>query len=90
MDFEQHIHAGGLHHAYMVEGGEEQFTALADFLEGLLGMPLAGNPDVHIHTYESLGVDDTRELIRRAHMKAFGGRKVFLCRLDGITSEAQN
>lgn len=90
MTFEQHIHAGELHHAYIVEGDEMQFLALTDFLAGALGIKLAGNPDVYMRTYEILGVDDTRELVNRAHMRAFGGRKVFLCRLGGITSEAQN
>ena len=79
-----------LHHAYLIEGSADTFVKLKIFVEEVLGESIIGNPDVHVREFGTLGIDEARELSARAHKKAIGTRKIFLCRAGSITREAQN
>jgi len=79
-----------LHHAYVIEGGEERKEELLQYIEAL-GINTRGNPDVHIREYEVCGIDDVRALQALESKKAVSSeRKIFILRLNSITHEAQN
>ncbi len=81
-----------LHHAYFIEG--ERAATLADveaFLNDAFGIVRQGHPDVHYAEYESLGIDESRDLQAMQSMKpVMGDRKIFIIATSSITSEAQN
>ncbi len=82
---------GGLHHAYVFNRSTaETHIALLEFLERDLGMSISGNPDILSVSYETLGIDDAREIGERASRKALGDRKIFLIDTYFITVQAQN
>lgn len=90
MDFALHISEDNLHHAYFIGGGGSVFDALHQFVEKTLGFTVTGNPDVYVREFETLGIDDARELTTRAHKKAVGEKMLLLCHANHITREAQN
>ncbi|MEK7575378.1 MAG: hypothetical protein AAB511_04090 [Patescibacteria group bacterium] len=77
------------HHAYLVAGSKDQFFTR---LEKEWEIVTKGNPDFHYQKFESLGVDEARELKGQAEGKAFvsGGKKIFVIEASSITVEAQN
>lgn len=81
-----------LHHAYFIEG--ERQSALADieaFLRDSFGIVRQGHPDVHYSEYESMGIDESRQLQEMQSMRpVVGDKKIFILATDAITSEAQN
>lgn len=79
-----------LHHAYVFIGDEGALDKAPRLIFEHLGMQLEGNPDIAVLYAESIGIDEVRNLIRRAHEKAFGNRKVFVLRSLRVTIEAQN
>lgn len=83
--------SGRLHHAYVIEDGESARAELLRFIEEELGMPVRGNPDVHVRQYDSFGIDDSREIQRIESSRAVGGdKKIFVLSLNSMTREAQN
>jgi len=79
-----------LHHAYVVEGGDEIKGKLLQYIEGL-GIETVGNPDVHIRDYNVFGIDDGRAIQSLESKKAVvENKKIFILHMDSITREAQN
>ncbi|NQV93074.1 hypothetical protein HQ403_01075 [Candidatus Kaiserbacteria bacterium] len=79
-----------LHHAYVIEGGEDSKEKLLHYIEGL-GITTVGNPDVHVREYDVFGIDDGRAIQGLESTKAFAlGKKIFILNVNSITREAQN
>ena len=79
-----------LHHAYVIEGGEEIKGKLLQYIEGL-GIKVKGNPDVHVREYKVFGIDDGRAIQALESKKAVvADKKIFILHMDSITREAQN
>lgn len=79
------------HHAVAIEGERaETVASIRDALEkAKIGS--VGNPDVLFLDYETLGIDEVRELIVRAGERALlRGGKWFVVSFFAITREAQN
>jgi hypothetical protein len=79
-----------LHHAYLLLGGREEGLAVFGQVLEALEFKIAGNPDYFAFEGEVLGIDEARELSRRAVMKSFGERKLFYLAPGKFTVEAEN
>lgn len=78
------------HHAYVSYMSPARARDMAAVFVKALGIAVAHNPDVHIRTYENLGVDDARELVRLVALRGVGIHKVFIVAAQSLTREAQN
>ncbi len=79
-------------HAYLITGEKENtLPILKETLERIFEIKLAGNPDYRESYFESLGIDEARELKEEQSRRAFGGTNKFFVIIAGsITREAQN
>jgi hypothetical protein len=78
-----------LHHAYLIEGGT--LDELAVFLEDTVDFSTRGNPDFWRAEFETMGIEDARELVAIQQNRALdGGRKIFAVSAGDLTVEAQN
>ncbi len=77
-----------LAHAYIVFGGQDTFQELKLFAEERVGGK--GNPDALCFQYDSMGVDEARELSSLASLKPLGERKFVVVSFQQSTTEAQN
>ncbi len=80
------------HHAILIEG---EFDTIKDefihMLEKLFDVAAQGNPGFQVRSYETLGMDDARELKEAAALRAAGaGAKIFVISFEAIGTEAQN
>ncbi|MCR4334206.1 MAG: hypothetical protein NUV47_00515 [Patescibacteria group bacterium] len=84
---------GTLHHAYCIEGNRDDILKeLHRFLEEDFQIKLFGNPDLWVRQYDTLTIDDSRE-IKEFHLsKSFdeSSKKIFIISTNFITREAQN
>jgi hypothetical protein len=90
--FETYRKTGNLHHAYLIEGDEAgTVPELILEIERALGFVSMGNPDFFTAHYETLGIDEGRELKRKQSEKALAGEyKIFVVSALSFTREAQN
>lgn len=89
--FETYKNNGNLHHAYLIEGETHLVPELVLEIEKALGLVSQANPDFFIAHYETLGIDEGRELKRRQSEKALSGDyKIFVVSALSFTREAQN
>ncbi|MDD4989002.1 MAG: hypothetical protein PHV42_01060 [Candidatus Pacebacteria bacterium] len=82
-----------LHHAYCIVGEREEVSGkLLEFFEKELKIKTTGNPDFWQGDFDSLSIDDARQITDIQSKKAFGtgGKKIFLILANKITREAQN
>ena len=70
-------------------GGAEMIPAVLALLKEE-GIEWQKNPDVYVHSYQSFGIDEARELRARARSRAFDTRRVFVIATPSMTTEAQN
>ncbi len=86
-----HIHPETLHHAYCLHGSND-LVGFFIFLEEHLNIPTRGNPDFWHGQFESLGIDEARQIKEMQQRTAAndGAKKVFVISTDTITHEAQN
>lgn len=83
---------GRLHHAYALVGDREEVKKeLFDFLIKDLKFPTKGNPDFWQNEFNTLKIDDSRDL-NEAHLNqpVKFDRKVFVIFANAITKDAQN
>ena len=79
-----------LHHAYLIEGDKDLILAdINKFLQKEMDVAIKGNPDYWFGQFDNFGIDDSRELVARASLKA-PGKKFFIVAFNFITHEAQN
>ena len=91
MDLPEHLKALS-HHAYCIIGGRAEHDELVSILAKKHKIQAPGNPDFFDRTYETFTIDDAREVKASANMMpvSSAGKKIFMLRMKGITSEAQN
>ncbi|PIT91077.1 hypothetical protein COU17_02195 [Candidatus Kaiserbacteria bacterium CG10_big_fil_rev_8_21_14_0_10_49_17] len=78
-----------LHHAYLLSPASREDVFA--FIETGLGMPMRGNPDVHIFERDTFTIDDARVLKERENRAPLSGtKKVFIVSFSFIQTEAQN
>ena len=80
------------HHAYCLIGGADFLVQVIEDIEKNHKIERAGNSDFIVQEFESLTIDDARELralhdVRPVHSS---GKKIFIIRTDSINNEAQN
>lgn len=80
------------HHAYVIVGNTELVkSSLLSELESSWKIHIKGNPDVSINIYDTLRIDDARELVEKQKNKSFSGiKKIFVIEANSIAVEAQN
>jgi DNA polymerase III delta prime subunit len=80
------------HHAYLLIGGDATRQELLAMLEKQHDTPAQANPDFYDRRYQSLTIDDAREIKSTAETRPIGstGKKVFVLTMNSITVEAQN
>ncbi|MDO8482666.1 MAG: hypothetical protein Q7S86_02510 [bacterium] len=80
------------HHAYAIEGGEEARDELFKTLENSWKITTRGNPDFSYQKFQTLTIDEARELKKLQEKKAFalGGKKIIVIEASAITDQAQN
>lgn len=86
------FYTNGMHHAYLYEGSLSQLEALAASAKELFtfgGKAEAGNPDIHIYSFEKLNIEDARELSSEASFKAVSGRALYILAAGSISFDAQ-
>lgn len=74
---------------HLVAGGESLLPALLERI-AQEGLAHRGDPDLHVRTYKSFGIDEARELRDRAALGAVGARRIFVVATPSMTTEAQN
>lgn len=91
MNLLEHLDKNNLHHAYLIEGAENEIVPeVAKFLKEL-GVNTVGNPDfVHIGL-DSFKMEDARNLKSYAAQKSFSStKKIFIISANNFLLEAQN
>lgn len=84
MKLQEQIDIANLHHAYIVEDVDDAFESLKTLVTDA-----HKNSEVYIREFNSLGIDDSRELIHLAQMRSLG-TQIFVYRAHTCTREAQN
>jgi hypothetical protein len=75
-----------MHHALITDRSPDELCAELK----AQGVNVVGNPDVSVHTYGELSVDDARRISQFASLKAVGAGKYFIIAFDKAGTEAQN
>ncbi|HAS84563.1 MAG TPA: hypothetical protein DCS23_00600 [Candidatus Yonathbacteria bacterium] len=90
--FEHYKKTGYLHHAHVIVGAYDTVSpALVSALAKHLNIETKGNPDLMERFYETLGIDEARELKDAQTRAGFdGARKIFIIGADSFTHQAQN
>ncbi|MDO8604417.1 MAG: hypothetical protein Q7K40_03410 [bacterium] len=90
--FQHYKKTGYLHHAHVIEGAHDTLLPLlVSALEKNLGIESKGNPDFAVKFFESLGVDEARELkVSQTRASFADARKIFIIGANSFTHEAQN
>lgn len=80
-----------LHHAYLIEGAQEEVVPeIFKFLK-TLGIKTSANPDFYHIAVDSFKIEDARNLKSIEHEKSFSvGKKIFLISANNFLLEAQN
>lgn len=80
------------HHAYVVVGSRDSVVAeLLDILESQFQIRTSGNPDCTLVHFESLGIDESRQLKDMQSARSLsGGKKILVVSTNAITVQAQN
>ncbi len=87
----QYRETGSLHHAYLVPGDLMVNEPLViSFVEEVLKGSVIGNPDYYGRMFETLSVEESRELKEDAYIRPLGARRVFVIGAKILTAQAQN
>jgi len=90
--FEHYKKTGYLHHAHVIVGAYDTVSpALVSELAKHLNIETKGNPDLMERFYETLGIDEARELKDAQTRAGFdGAKKIFIIGAESFTHQAQN
>lgn len=90
--FDHYKKTGYLHHAHIIEGAYDAVAPeLVIALAKNLNIEAKGNPDLMNRFYETLGIDEARELKDAQTRAGFdGARKIFIIGAESFTHQAQN
>lgn len=91
MNILEHLDKNNLHHAYLLEGEQEEIVPeILKFIKSL-GIKTSGNPDFLQMSFDSFKIEDARNLKSVEYEKGFGtGKKIFLISANNFLLEAQN
>ena len=91
MDILKHLDKNNLHHAYLIEGAQEEIVPeIFKFMKSL-GVKTSGNPDFCHMSFDSFKIEDARNLKSVEYEKGFGiGKKIFVISANNFLLEAQN
>ncbi|HCY18039.1 MAG: polymerase III subunit delta protein [Candidatus Nomurabacteria bacterium GW2011_GWF2_35_12] len=91
MEILDNLDKNNLHHAYLIEGTEEEIVPeIFKFME-ILGIETSANPDFYHISVDSFKIEDARNLKSVEHEKSFStGKKIFLISANNFLLEAQN
>jgi len=91
MSILQHFNTRKLHHAYLIEGNEEEIIPeILEFFKNT-GIQTTNNPDFCRISVDSFKIDDAKNLKSLTSEKSITtGKKIFLLSVNGILLEAQN
>lgn len=84
MNILEHIDSEHLHHAYVIEDAGDTFTTIPTYVRAYVE-----NPELYVREFATLGINDSRELIRTATMRSVG-TQIFIYKAGSLTREAQN
>ena len=92
MNFSEKINKENLHHGYLVIGDRQDLKdSLFDFLENRLQINITQNPDFSFTDFNTLTIEDARNLSLNQTRKDFGSdKKIYVVSTNIITEEAQN
>jgi hypothetical protein len=77
IDFSQKINIDNLHHGYLIVGDRgENKKSFFDFLENKLKIKTIGNPDFSFFDFNTLTIDEARDLAIMQTRKGFGQAKM--------------
>jgi hypothetical protein len=85
------INKNNLHHAYLLEGGDQVLNSLFEYLEKELNIDTKSNPDLYFKSFDTFKIDDARELNKIKDEKALGkGKRIIIIKANSFLREAQN
>lgn len=85
------INKNNLHHAYLLEGGDQVLNSLFEYLEKELNIDTKSNPDLYFKSFDTFKIDDARELNKIKDEKALGkGKRIIILKVNSFLREAQN
>lgn len=89
-DFNNQIYPG--HHAYLIAGNSDEILpGLISFLEKSWKIEINNNPDLIVHRYPTLYIENLRDFEKETLTKPLGGtKKVFIVSFDFVTRETAN
>jgi len=87
----EHLDKNNLHHAYLIEGVEEEILPeIFEFLKDL-DVKTSANPDFYHIKTDSFKIEDARDLKSKNYEKSFSnGKKIFIISANNLLLEAQN
>jgi DNA polymerase III delta prime subunit len=87
----EHLDKNNLHHAYLIEGAEQEIVPeILKFIKSL-GIKTSANPDFYHLSFDSFKIEDARNLKSIEYEKGFSvGKKIFLISANNFLLEAQN
>ncbi len=91
MSLKDHLNKKAFHHAYLIEGTEEE--VLPEILTELreLEIEVKQNPNIYKISLDSFKMEDARNLKSSANLKGFSeGKKIFIISSNSFLLEAQN
>jgi len=94
MTLSKNLRKDNLHHAYLLEGARDALVPeLLIFIESL-GVKTVGNPDFSYQSFDSIKVEDARNLKSQGFERGFSdkkdAKKVFVISANSLVPEAQN
>lgn len=91
MEILSNLDKNNLHHAYLIEGAQEEIVPeIFKFVEDL-GIKTSNNPDFYHLSFDSFKIDDARKLKSIEYEKSFlNDKKIFIISANVFLLEAQN
>ncbi len=91
MEILSNLDKNNLHHAYLIEGTQEEVVPeILKFVEGI-GIKTSNNPDFYHLSFDSFKIDDARKLKSIEYEKSFlNDKKIFIISANVFLLEAQN
>lgn len=96
----ENLDKNNLHHAYLIEGAQEEIVPEVFKFIKSLGIKTSGNPDFFHMSFDSFKIEDARSLKSMEHEKSFSldhnpagqatGKKIYLITANNFLLEAQN
>ena len=91
MEILDNLDKNNLHHAYLIEGAEEEIVPEIFKFMKILGIKTSANPDFCYISVDSFKIEDARNLKSVEHEKSFStSKKIFLISANNFLLEAQN